>query len=320
MAKQSHRKEHEKPPVVRLRASDRAPIYSEFREKLPTWPPEARYFRRYTTLREALHALRVQTPAVEQMRAELMQAAERLIEALDGGEAAVLLAFDKWRDDVGQRAGVSDFSRDHPSDLVRLAAELDELIPPLVGYYTDPAEYVRGLAPRLYPHLFGEGARRVLEMKKHHPLNQDGFFAIVDDGSVAYHDGQEPAEWLGRLLWTFGYAALLNDTVREIAASLPPRHLRDALSLAEGKKPFRDGRPSGVKESNPRPRKVDHEARAAAVRAMRDEWEKQNPWRERGGLKKSLDAVAAAEKREPAAIRNSVKIAKTRAQGATEEK
>lgn len=215
-------------------------------------PVEARLFRKYSSLPEALRAIPVLTP-----RKSVSGKDHRVFLALLVRE--LLNALGEWpydyeaaRKKLARRTGALRTTSAHP-DLPQFAREADTLIPRLIALYEDPRKFFNEDAPEIYGFDFTPSVQS----------------SMLRAGLLLSHSPDVPfsailvAEGLGRLLRTWGCAALLSRHVWRAFDSAPTEVLLEALAVAEGRKVHSRGPGKGKTKGKPKKRRVDHAERRA---------------------------------------------------------
>jgi hypothetical protein len=228
-------------------------------------PVEARLFRDYSSLPEALKAIPVLTPrksANGKLHRSLLISLVR----------SLLQALGPWQDDYSAaRRALSRWTKSaerssrHPDERL-FAREADTLIPRLITLYEEPRRFFDEIAPEIYALDFSEVAPEI-----------HGFaLAIASPARMRRTNLQlsrsphltlsrlRAAEWLGRILKTWGCAALFNRSVRRAFDSAPADVVLEALAIAEGRRTHHSRGPrKGTTKGKPKKPRVNHEERAA---------------------------------------------------------
>jgi hypothetical protein len=278
MAKHGHIKDHErllkKPPRPAERVDGHGRDYKFFRT-LPTFPPEAYYLRRSATIRAALQEVRRQ-PVPAPLGAPLRKFIDDLLRILgpfpyNYGRAR--REFETWSDRY-TRAGPGSprlgalparpEQRNDATPQAVLARELHRILSALLLAYEDPMSFFDVLLRERYPSDFDAGIRKLLG-DSFDGASYGGTLAAWEPTDIDRLFGYQPAEYFGRLLWTWGYGALLNTDVAFVFQNLRPEILREVIALAEGRTGMREGRPRGAHDGKARPATLRVRARNEAV-------------------------------------------------------
>jgi hypothetical protein len=256
--------------------------YRKFR-CIPASPPEAKFLRRYVTLREALLRLRVESPNNYPAQKPFIRAGCSAVLTGLGSYpwkyAAAEESLHKWCWDILSANGFVKGVKPWPSiadhrPQVAVAAELMILVSRLIIAYADPHRFFKEIAPQAAPQDFDT-------TRLSQPL------------------------WLGHTIWRWGLGALLNDDVRRAFEAATPDQLIEILGQAEGREKYREGNPKGSGKGKPKKKRVD--ATGLKVRAKTRAKQIEATERlDRGGMKRAIEEIAKAEKLTPAAIRKRI--------------
>lgn len=275
-----------------------------FLESRPLSPPVAHLFRRYAFFWDAVRAWRAESPPHQEDLSESdrrdwdvsvkafqlkNEPADRILEALGTHRddyTAAKNAILRWCEETRKVAGLSDGEPawlGHSDARIRVLAEIERTILPLLCAYTDPQRFFGEIAPK---------------------VDEDRLF---DPAAIGPFEDCQVGK-LGQTLYTWGFGALLNSAVRDAfyGAAKDAWKMGEVLAQAEARRAYSEGRKAGSKDGRPRDRRVDGVKTRRTIDSFARRREATVAEPKRWGRAAAVKAIARRDQITPSAVRKRV--------------